>query len=36
MGTFKVKKSGDWRRCNLKVGNGEIIGTSEVYNSRAL
>ena len=35
MGTFKVKKSGDWRRCNLQVGNGEIIGTSEVYNSRA-
>ena len=35
MGTFKVKKSGDWRRCNLKVGNGEVIGTSEVYNSRA-
>ena len=35
MGTFEVKKSGDGLMFNLKAGNGEVIGTSEVYNSRA-
>ena len=34
MGTFEVKKSGDGQMFNLKAGNGEVIGTSEVYNSR--
>ena len=35
MGTFEVKKSGDGLMFNLKAGNGEVIGSSEVYNSRA-
>ena len=35
MGTFEIKKSGDGQMFNLKAGNGEVIGTSEVYNSRA-
>ena len=35
MATFEVKKSGDGEMFNLKAGNGEVIGTSEVYNSRA-
>ena len=35
MGTFEIKKSGDGVMFNLKAGNGEVIGTSEVYNSRA-
>ena len=35
MGTFEVKKSGDGLMFNRKAGNGEVIGTSEVYNSRA-
>ncbi len=34
MGTFEVKKSGDGLMFNLKASNGEIIGSSEVYNSR--
>ena len=34
MGTFEIKKSGDGQMFNLKAGNGEVIGTSEVYNSR--
>ena len=34
MGTFEVKKSGDGFMFNLKAGNGEVIGTSEVYNRR--
>lgn len=34
MGTYEVKKSGDGLMFNLKAGNGEVIGTSEVYNSR--
>ena len=34
MGTFEVKKSGDGLMFNLKAGNGEVIGTSEVYNRR--
>ncbi len=34
MGTFEVKKSGDGLMFNLKAGNGEVIGSSEVYNSR--
>ena len=33
MGTFEIKKSGDGQMFNLKAGNGEVIGTSEVYNS---
>ena len=35
MATFEIKKSGDGEMFNLKAGNGEVIGTSEVYNSRA-
>ena len=35
MGTFEIKKSGDGQMFNLKAGNGEVIGTSDVYNSRA-
>ncbi len=34
MGTFEIKKSGDGLMFNLKAGNGEVIGTSEVYNRR--
>ena len=34
MGTYEVKKSGDGVMFNLKAGNGEVIGTSEIYNSR--
>jgi len=34
MGTYEVKKSGDGAMFSLKAGNGEIIGTSEVYNTR--
>lgn len=34
MGTYEVKKSGDGLMFNLRAGNGEVIGTSEVYNSR--
>ena len=34
MGVFEVKKSGDGLMFNLKAGNGEVIGTSEVYNRR--
>ena len=34
MGTFEVKKSGDGLMFNLKAGNGEVIGSSEVYNRR--
>lgn len=34
MGTFEVKKSGDGLMFNLKASNGEVIGTSEVYNRR--
>ena len=34
MGTYEVKKSGDGVMFSLKAGNGEIIGTSEVYNTR--
>ena len=34
MGTFEVKKSGDGFMFNLKASNGEVIGTSEVYNRR--
>lgn len=35
MGTYEVKKSGDGLMFNLKAGNGEVIGTSETYNSRS-
>lgn len=35
MGTFEIKKSDAGVMFNLKAGNGEVIGTSEVYNSRA-
>ena len=35
MSKFEIKKSGDGLMFNLKAGNGEVIGTSEVYNSRA-
>lgn len=34
MGTYEVKKSGDGVMFNLKAGNGEVVGTSEVYNTR--
>ena len=34
MGTFEVKKSGDGFMFNLKAANGEVVGTSEVYNTR--
>ena len=34
MGTFEVKKSGDGLMFNLKASNGEVIGSSEVYNRR--
>ena len=34
MGTFEVKKSGDGFMFNLKASNGEVVGTSEVYNTR--
>lgn len=34
MGSYEVKKSGDGLMFNLRAGNGEVIGTSEVYNSR--
>jgi len=34
MGTYEVKKSGDGVMFSLKAGNGEIIGSSEVYNTR--
>ena len=34
MGTYEVKKSGDGFMFNLKAGNGEVVGTSEVYNTR--
>lgn len=34
MGTFEVKHAGDGLMFNLKAGNGEVIGTSEVYKSR--
>ena len=33
MGKFIIKKTGAGFRFNLKAGNGEIIATSETYNS---
>ncbi len=35
MGKFAVKKTKTGIKFNLKATNGEIIATSEVYNSRA-
>ena len=34
MGTFAVKETATGIMFNLKAGNGEIIATSEVYNSK--
>ena len=34
MGKFEVKKSDAGYHFHLKAGNGEIIGSSEVYNSK--
>ena len=35
MGKFLVENAKNGVKFNLKAGNGEVIGTSEVYNSRA-
>ena len=35
MGKFAVKTVKSGIKFNLKAGNGEIIATSEVYNSRS-
>ena len=35
MGKFAVKQTKNGVKFNLKAGNGEIIATSEVYNSKA-
>ena len=35
MGKFAVKQTKNGIKFNLKAGNGEIIATSEVYNSKA-
>ncbi len=35
MGKFVVKKTGTGIKFDLKAGNGEVIATSEVYNSEA-
>lgn len=35
MGKFEVKKTNTGFKFNLKAGNGEVIATSEVYNSEA-
>ena len=35
MGKFKVKKAKTGFMFNLVAGNGEIIGTSEIYSSKA-
>ena len=34
MGKFVVKESGKGFMFNLKAGNGEVIATSEVYNTK--
>lgn len=34
MGTFVVKETANGIMFNLKAGNGEVIATSEVYNSK--
>ncbi len=34
MGTFAVKETATGIMFNLKAGNGEVIATSEVYNSK--
>ena len=35
MGKFVIKKSDAGTRFNLKASNGQVIATSEVYNSMA-
>ena len=35
MGKFEIRRSNAGIRFNLKAGNGEIVGTSEVYKSRS-
>lgn len=34
-GKFELYKSGEHYRWRLKAGNGEIIATSEAYNSKS-
>ena len=35
MGKFIIKKTNTGIKFDLKAGNGEVIATSEVYNSEA-